>query len=273
MTSRIQGAMSVTPRSAASTGPAKFSHKGIALDSLVKEASDVVALPGGAFLVVGDLSDEARLVSANGDVRKVKLPGIKDGKSGLEGVAYDPVRQQLFVSVEEKKKVIRYDLSTAKGEAKKDGTFELDLGKHGNKGIEGMCFLPGASSPTASPQLVVAKEGKPRTLAFVAPNGKGDVLPISLPPALLEVCKDFSALAADPLTGHLFVASDESASVAELAIKKTRSGWVAELVGHQKLTDGQGKKLERLEGLTFDAQGRMYALTENERALHRYDRR
>src|SRR3954469_7280710 len=76
----------------------------------VKEASDVVSLPGGRFLIVGDTSDKVGIVGADGKLTKLKLPGLPDHKpSQLEGVAYDPVRHHLLVSREESREILRYE--------------------------------------------------------------------------------------------------------------------------------------------------------------------
>jgi uncharacterized protein YjiK len=98
MTSRISGWKPLTTRRGApERAAARFTPKGTQHTGM-SEASDVVALPGGRFLVVGDRTDKAVLVGADGSRTPLELPGLPDGHSQLEGVAYAPLRHHLFVS-------------------------------------------------------------------------------------------------------------------------------------------------------------------------------
>jgi uncharacterized protein YjiK len=89
---------------------------------------------------------------------------------------------------------------------------------------------------------------------------------------LTEACADFAAIAIDPITGHLFVASEESSSLAEIALDKSGKGVRATLVGVTPLADGRGSPLLRVEGITFDESGDLYVLLEDRRELHRLER-
>lgn len=238
----------------------------------VKEASDVCALPGGAFLVVGDLSDSAGLLRPDGSLQRVKLQGVKNHKSGLEGVAYDPLKKRLFVSSEEKRELLRYAFDAATGKATLERTFRLELGGKSNKGVEGLAWLPGSASPTGRPQLLAAREGSPRALYLLDDSGKGKLLELKLDKALEQVCPDFSGLAVDPRSGRLFIASDEASLVAEVALDGPASHPRARLVQSFPVTDERGKPLERVEGLTFDAAGNLHVLQENSRRLWRLER-
>ncbi|MEN9797628.1 MAG: hypothetical protein RL653_1324 [Pseudomonadota bacterium] len=238
----------------------------------VKEASDVCALPGGAFLVVGDLSDSAGLLRPDGSLERVKLQGVKNHRSGLEGVAYDPLKKRLFVSSEEKRELLRYAFDPASGKATLEKTFQLELGGKANKGVEGLAWLPGTASPTGRPQLLAAREGSPRALYLLDDSGKGKPLEVKLDKVLEQVCPDFSGLAVDPLTGQLFIASDEASTVAEVALEGTGAHPRARLVQSFPLRDDRGKPLERVEGLAFDAAGNLHVLQENSRRLWRLER-
>ncbi|MBM4378725.1 MAG: SdiA-regulated domain-containing protein [Deltaproteobacteria bacterium] len=238
----------------------------------VKEASDVCALPGGAFLVVGDRSDSAALLRPDGSQVRVKLAGLKDHKSGLEGVAFDPLKKRLFVSSEEKGELLRYAFDAATGRATLEKRFHLDLGGKANKGVEGLAWLPGHASPTGTPQLLLAKEGKPRTLALLDDSGKGKPLELQLDSALKEACRDFSAVTVDSRSGHLFVASDASSLVAEVALERSGGSVRARLVQSLPLRDDRGQPLRRVEGLAFDPAGNLHVLQENDRRLWRLER-
>lgn len=263
-----------TPRrSAPETAAARFELSG-SLKTGMTEASDVTALPGGRFLVVGDKKDSAVIVSPDGKREKLDLPGLKNGKSQLEGVAYDPVRKHLFVSREESRELLRYEWDPKKSAAPVlEKTFELELGGSKNKGIEGLAYLPGDVSPTGQPQLVLAKEGKPRELLVAGDGGKGKQLPVKLEREVLAVCRDFSAVAVDPNTGHLFISSDESAAVAQVKLVRDGDKLVGKLVQSFPLRDEKGKALERVEGLSFNDKGDLFVLTENTGTLHQLARR
>jgi uncharacterized protein YjiK len=265
---------SAPPASVSRGGPARFkSAAGDAVKTDVKEASDVTALPNGKFVVVGDKSDSIAIIDADGRSVKVKLDGLKDGKSGLEAVTFSPRRNELFVASEEKNKVLRYKFDPDKGTAKLEKEFEFHLGGSKNKGIEGMAWLSGDVSPTGRPQLLIAKEGDPKTLALVEEDGSGKPKLIDLDGALKDVAKDFSAVAVDPVTGNLFVSSDEASLVAEVKLKGKGGKLHAELVQSLPLRDKHDDPLERVEGIAFDSKGNLHVLLENESKLLKLERK
>jgi len=240
----------------------------------MKEASDVVALPGGKFLIVGDRSDKVAIVDADGKVTKLKLPGLPNGKSQLEGVAYDPIRHHLLVSREEKGEILRYEWNPEKDVAPKlEKTFTLKLDGPTNKGVEGLAYLPGELSPTGTPQLLAAHEGSPRELLLLGDGGGGKPMKIQLEEQVKSVCKDFSAVAVDPKTGHVFISSDESSTVAQIELKRDGDKIIGRLVQSFPLRDKKDKPLERIEGLTFNDKGDLFVLTENDGALHTLNRK
>jgi len=240
----------------------------------VKEASDVVALPGGRFLIVSDRSDKVGVVQADGTFSKLKLPGLPNGDSQLEGVAFDPVRNHLLVMREEKGELLRYEWNPEKSAPPKlEKTFKLKLDGPANKGIEGLAYLSGDLSPTGTPQLLAAHEGSPRQLLMLGDGGNGKPVKIHLEDQVKSVCKDFSAVAVDPKTGHVFISSDESSTVAQLELKRSGDKIVGRLVQSFPLRDKKDKPLQRIEGLTFNDQGDLFVLTENDGALQKLKRR
>jgi len=271
---RISGWNAVTPRSSApESAAARFELAG-SLKTGMAEASDVAALPGGRFIVVGDKKDSAVIVDADGKRTPLDLPGLKNGKSQLEGVAYDPVRHNLFVSREESRELLRYEWNPdKKAPAVLEKRFEVDAGGPTNKGIEGLAFVPGDVSPTGQPQLLLAKEGKPRELMLLDEHGKGKQLPIKLEKEVMAVCRDFSAVTIDPKTGHLFLSSDESAAVAQIKLVRDGDKVLGKLVQSFPLRDDKGKALDRVEGLSFNERGDLFVLTENNGKLHQLKRK
>jgi len=86
---RISGRNPATPRrSAREAGAARFELAG-SLKTGMAEASDVAALPGGRFIVVGDKKDSAAIVGAVVLARR-RDP---DPVTGEERGATAPVRQ------------------------------------------------------------------------------------------------------------------------------------------------------------------------------------
>lgn len=271
---RISGWNAATPRrSAPETAAARFELTG-SLKTGMPEASDVAALPGGRFIVVGDERDSAVIIDAKGKRTNLDLPGLKNGKSQLEGVAYDPVRHHLFVSREESRELLRYEWdANGKDAPVLEKTFELAGSGPSNKGVEGLAYVPEAVSPTGQPQLLLAKEGSPRELSLIDDGGKGKPLPIKLEKEVLAVCRDFSAVTIDPKTGHLFVSSDESAAVAQVKLVRDGDKVIGKLVQSFPLRDEKGKTLERVEGLSFNEKGDLFVLTENDGKLHQLSRK
>jgi uncharacterized protein YjiK len=271
---RISGWNATTPRrSAPETAAARFELAG-SLKTGMTEASDVAALPGGRFIVVGDKKDSAVIVGPDGSKTRLDLPGLKNGKSQLEGVAYDPVRNHLFVAREESRELLRYEWNPDKKTAPVlEKTIDLDGGGPSNKGVEGLAYMPGDVSPTGEPQLILAKEGKPRELSIIGDGGKGKPLPIKLEKEVLAVCRDFSAVTVDPKTGHMFISSDESAAVAQIKLVRDGDKVLGKLVQSFPLRDEKGKSLDRVEGLSFNDKGDLFVLTENNGKLHQLNRK
>ncbi len=261
--------------SSPSTPPARFKLEGSSKVD-VKEASDVAAIPGGGFIVVGDRSDSAEYITPEGDSVRFKLDGIKKRQSGLEAVAYDPIRKNLFVASEEKQELYRYQMKfdgKKPPEATLQATTSYELEGRENKGVEGLAYLPGDASPTGRPQLIMAKEGDPKMLLLLDDKGEGKPREIELDHTIKDACKDFSAVAVDPVSGHIFITSDASSLLAEVRLKRKGDAVVAELIQALPLRDSHKKPLERVEGATFDSKGNLYILQENNRKLLQLERK
>jgi uncharacterized protein YjiK len=178
------------------------------------------------------------------------------------------------VAREEKGELLRYEWDPAKnGAPKLEKTFKLELGGGKNKGVEGLAYLPEALSPTGNPQLVVAKEGNPRSIFLLDDGGGGKPLEVDLESQVRSVCKDFSALAIDPKTGNLFISSDQSSTAAQVKLVRDGNKVKGKLVQSFPLRDKDGDPLKRVEGLTFDSRGNLFVLTENDGDLHKFERK
>ena len=188
---------------------------------------------------------------------------------------HDPVRHHLFVSREESRELLRYDWDASKDkEPVLEKRIQLEDKGSANKGFEGMAYVPGAASPTGEPQLLLAKEGNPRELVLIGDGGKASKpLPIKLDPEVKAVCRDFSAVTVDPKTGHLFLSSDESATVAQIKLVRDGDKVIGKLVQSFPLRDEKGKSLDHVEGLAFNERGDLFVLTENNGKLHQLNRK
>ncbi len=252
-----------------------------AIDVRIREPSDVTPLPRGDLFVVSDLERAGVLVKRDGTCARVDLGAAADGESGFEAVAYDARRKRLFIVREEHHElVVLHWAGTAAsrprrvrggGKLPAFGRSKKKHGKRTNKGIEGMACLPAAHSPTGEAHLVLAQEAKPRALVLLDADGSGEPTEIALDKAILEACADFSGLAVDPISGHVFICSDESSTVAEVVLDGGGEPH-GELVAVTRLRDRRGKRFERVEGVAIDEAGDLFVLQENERVLWRFVR-
>lgn len=275
--------------------PKKIDFKGDEPKHVAKiwlpETSDITGLPDGRFLAVSDKSDALLLINPGKNPDKAATARLGDfvpkKDSQLEAAAYDRKTKRLFVAREEDRELIAAELDLKDVEdGKKSKTKKLDTVKLGslnldgrtNKGVEGMAFLEGDWSPDGRPHLILApefleKKGK-RMLALVdvpAP-GKEDakkdaaVTWIEVDEETAKKCDDFSAMAIDPKTGVLFLASEESATIAQVALVREKDGnkskWKTVHLDSFKMKY-DGKNLERVEGIGFDPKGDLFLMTES----------
>jgi uncharacterized protein YjiK len=251
--------------------PARF-ESASRINTSVKEASDVVALPGGLLGVVSDTKDSLYVIDKRGRERPIELEGIK-GASEFEGVAYDPERHHLFVSREERGQIYRYEWKGGSDEPRLEKKIDVDVEGPKNKGIEGLAYLPEKLSVTGQPQLLAVKEGNPRALLMFRDSGKGKPFEIDLEKQVKDLLRDFSAVAVDPKSGHIFLSSDESSVVAQVRLIRDGAKVRGRLIQALPLRDPKDKPLGRIEGITFSARGDLYVLTENDGALHELKRK
>jgi len=104
-------------------------------------------------------------------------------------------------------------------------------------------------------------------------GGGGKPKPIKLEEQVKSVCKDFSAVTIDPKTGNVFVTSDESSTIAQIQLVKDKGELKGKLVQSFSVRDDKDKPLERIEGLTFNAKGDLFVLTEKDGDLLKLDRK
>ena len=254
--------------------------RGRTTDVDIDEPSDVTVLRRGDLFVVSDVESTGILMTREGESARVEIAGVGDEESGFEAVAYDAKRQRLFVVREERHElaILRWAgtaaTSTELLEVRKLPSIGRTKGKSrkkSNKGIEGMAWLPSRHSPTGKAHLILAKEAKPRALVLLDADGKGEPWEIPLERSIDKACADFSGLAVDPISGHVFLCSDESSTIAEIALHGGREPH-GDLVAVTELRDRRGKRFDRVEGIAIDEDGRLFVLQENKRVLWSYER-
>lgn len=240
----------------------------IAVD--LPETSDVTLLGRDRFFVVSDKKARGAVVEPDGSTTVVDLAGIPGKRAGLEACAFAPSQPsaaaRLWVFAEESRVLFAYRWSGDPGEAPAPvGQRRLAFGELENKGVEGLVWLDAAASPTGQAGLLLANEGSPRAIHFLADAG-GEPIALAIDEAILSACGDFSGLAYDAATRAVLVVSDASSSLVEARID---AGPRLTLVRERSLVDEDDEPLERVEGVVVDGSGRTWVLLEDARTLCR----
>lgn len=271
--------------------PAKFKLDGsFKLD--VPEPSGVVFLSAqDGFLVASDCEDKLyRVDYPKADDKKgkldsdtIKADGGRKHLSGLEGIAYDPRTRSALVVSEERSEITEIPLNRrdwSMGKAEKLGKLP-DISQLTNKGWEGLTLLPGSMMPDGKDRLLAVHEAAPRRLAILDRKTLEPDAVVKLSDAMKDGLKDLSDVAVDPRTGHLFILSDESDSVMEVALKiRTKPGEGGrpkqavefKKIGLLELPTADGQTRMQPEGLCFDDKGNLFVVAEKKQQLFRLTR-
>lgn len=186
----------------------------------LKSASAVAPVPGvaGAWLVVDD--DRGLFRVEDGDARRLRGPDDHDGYGDLEGVCVDD-DGRVWVVAEGSGVVLRCALAgratdeigaIASPRAAKAGAKKKKKGG-GNKGFEGLAWLPASSSPDGRAGLLVAHEDKPKVVLLLDPGDLSVRVTLALDDVLDDALDDVADLAVDVASGAILLLSDESACV------------------------------------------------------------
>jgi uncharacterized protein YjiK len=249
----------------------------------VKEPSGLAYLPEmDRFVAVDDAS--RKLVSFQLKKHKLKQdvldssPGGRDSISDFEGVAYDPERKRLITVSERSRRIRTFQLLADQRRNEPSGLRQTGearlprLGQDPNKGIEGLAFLPGKFSPDGRSHLVAVNEADPKAVLLLDPDSLKLQHQLPLPKKWDKDVKDLSDIAVDPVSGHLFVLSDQSRQVLELELRLQDGELDLAKVQRFDIERKGTGKIQQAEGIAFDREGNLYIASEGSRRLYRYRR-
>ena len=207
-------------------------------------------------------------------------PHKKDKISDFEGVTYDPERRRL-ITVSERSRRLRVFRFPGGRPTRKSSRLEQvgearlpKVGKQPRKkGIEGLAFLPGKFAPDARSHLVAVNEAKPKMVLLIDPEALEIEHQLALPKKWNKAIGDLSDVAVDPLTGHLFLLSDESRQVLELELRMKRDKLKLGKVQRFDVEEKDTGTIAKPEGIVFDSDGDLYLTSEGSCLVYRYKRR
>ncbi len=220
------------------------------IPGLKREASAITFNPtNGNLLVVADEPPEIVEFTTSGVlVRKVALTGFKDteGLSHLTG-------HRFAIAEERRKRITVIDLPPGLEKTDNKGPrVELDMEIKKNKGVEGVSY------DAATDTLFVVREDRPPTVFRLRPllgDGEPKLEALRLDLSGLD---DLSDLYFDPSGPWLWVLSDDSSA----AVVFSEAGERTAELSFAKGSLGLPERIPQAEGITRDAQGRLYICTE-----------
>ena len=220
----------------------------------VAEASGVAPLPDGRFLIVDD-EIGLHLCTREGDARPL-APSIR---GDLEGVCMAADGRTVYVLCERRGTVWQATLDDGQLRDVRTLGNLPDIGKR-NRGWEGICCA--TSHWHGGPALLAVHQRKPRVIGLFSLPHLIEVAQLSLPKGkkLRKALGDFNDVAVHPHSGHMFVLSGRKGQVAELTRR-----WGKLQVERLWRVDTSGRDVP--EGLGFDAQGRLWLVTDGRGTL------
>lgn len=241
----------------------------------VPEASGLVALGEGRFLVADDAKG---IYYRDSDGEVSLLLSAKKNKSlrGLEGLCLSEDGGTLYAVSEDSRKVVSIALD-GDTEPPSLSTPEVlgklpSLGRTANKGWEGLSFLAADHSPIDEDCLVAVHEGDPRSIGIFTLPDLEEVEILTPPTSALRHLSDISDITVHPETGNLFVLSDESQSVVELALTTSLSAGPGALLESTSLETLHTYKLplskgQKPEGIVFSDESTMFIACDGSKAM------
>jgi uncharacterized protein YjiK len=221
----------------------------------VQEASAVARIGADTFLVV---DDEAGIFRCGPGVDPVKLD-VAMALSDLEGICVNADGSAAFVLSERDGSVWRFRLI---GGLLSDGlrVGKLPaLSKKKNQGWEGIAFAD-AGRYFEGAELVAVHQVGPRRVGFFDAETLQPRELLRLPKQARKRLGDLNDVAIQPTTSHIFVLSGKAGRIAELSVGDGE----LQLVQTYAI---ESTKRDVPEGLTFDADGGLWLVTDGEGML------
>lgn len=210
------------------------------------------------FAVTGGTTQLLEL-SLKGEVlRRIALKGFSD----LEAV--ENLGNGQIAVVDERRhqlSILPLKADTQQLELKEALSYDLGFAESANKGFEGLGWNP------RTQRLLLAKERDPIGLFSLplpitpAPIGGAPIKLHTEVAAESLIVRDLSSVTVDPRTGHLLLLSDESRVLLELDTEGKPRSFMWLIAGF----NGLEHSIRQAEGVTMDADGRIYLVGEPNR--------
>jgi hypothetical protein len=230
-------------------------------------SSGICHLPSGEMIAASDNKGVY-------EVRPGEDPRLLFKCKDCEGVTVDDKGKHVYVVEEGTRKVhkleVRHDDKNRLTLRDTDESRKLPkLKEQKNTGWEGIAFLPKELVGGKKDALVCVHEGSPRRIGIYALPDLDTGVTLKLPKDAKDLLPDLADVAVDPKTGHIFVVSDQSRMVVELAIKRESKAATQGLLESVELKmvssiDLPISKQKKPEGLRFDDLGRLWVGLDNE---------
>lgn len=226
-----------------------------ALDGIKDDLSGLTYDPDrNTLFAVTNAQPEIIELSLNGDVlRRILVHGLSDP----EAIEY--VGPGRYVVTDEQRQAlveIHIDADTQSIEAGSARQLMIGIGRNGNKGFEGLAY------DQAGARLFVAKERDPQRIYTVRgfPFSGSAALEISDYPVRDTALpgSDLASLYFHASSGHLLALSEESGRLFEL----DTHGKVLSSLSLDAGRSGLQRSIPQAEGVTMDAQGNLYLVSE-----------
>lgn len=220
----------------------------------IAEASAVAALPNGRFLIA---DDEAGLFICAPGASPQKAS--KNIRGDLEGVCISDTGDTAYVLCERRGRVWRADIGSA------GLVNEVELGRlpalgARNRGWEGICWA--GPHWHSRPALLAAHQRSPALLGVFELPSLRQVARYALPKhkAVRKNLADLNDLTVDPANGNVLVLSGRCGAIVTFA----REGKLLKWVSSRRIATAKDNVPE---GLTFDASGNLWVVTDGKGQL------
>ncbi|MEM9695401.1 MAG: SdiA-regulated domain-containing protein [Myxococcota bacterium] len=225
----------------------------------IEEASAVARLPDGVFLVVDDERGVFRYALDAGVTIEPNAKELVDG----EGICLSPDGSSVFTLSERDGSVWHHRIETgALGPGRRLGALPR-VGKRRNQGWEGIAYAE-ANLLGPSPLLIAVHQRRPRAIGLFEPQSLAPKGMFSLPRSTKKRLGDLNDIAIHPHRGDLLVVSGKQGLLAELTLDDTE-------LREKRLFRIDHHRNDVPEGLAYDADGRLWLVTDGRGHLRELD--